>query len=336
VTNNRSCDKKDFNWSVYHKPKRILSGSQELALSEGLLRPLLDYVLSHPEVRLDIRHHKANLYYRGGNLLRLASEGVLHGVRHFGEFDLNYSVPKGAKRLAGNVHTLALNTRADVDACVSELDRFKEQMLTWWADYPKGERTYEQYIASANESYDPNLPPEYLVIDLEYQYARRRFDLVAMKRNPTTSDPIGFQEPQLSLWELKCDQRALSGKAGLLDHAVDYRQFVLAEPDVHVRRAQDEYAKVVLQKQRLGLFPDCGFTKFSPGTPEFLLLFADYAVGQRALDRPLEDFTTCLEVAGLLEHVAFTSIPRTGERFEEDLTVGPPMTAAEFRNYRTL
>lgn len=336
MTNNRSCDKKDFDWSIYRKPKRILSDDQELALTEGTMRPLLDYALSQPDVRFDIRHHKANLYFRGGNLLRIAFEkSASGGINHFGEFDLNYSIPKGAARLKPSIRRVELDTEADVAACLIELDRFKDLMLNWWEDYPKGERTYEQYIASANEYFEPAMPPEYMVIDIEYQYARRRFDLVAMRRNPTNTDPVGFRTPLLSLWELKCDKRALAGKSGLFDHAVDYRDFVLKQEGAHAGRAQDEYMMMVQQKVRLELLPDCGFAAFAPARPEYLLLFADYDVHQPTLDRPLAAFLDCLEAAGLSRDVKFADIQRTGERFQEDLTVHTPMSAVEFGRYRT-
>jgi hypothetical protein len=335
VTNNRSCRKEHFDWSIYHKPKRILTDDQELTLTNGTMRPLLDYVLSQPDVRFDIRHHKANLYFRGGNLLRIAFEkSPSGGIHHFGEFDLNYSVRDSSLRRANNIVRVSLDTEDEVKNCAAELERFRGHMLGWWADHPKGERTYEQYIAAANEHLDRQAPPEYLVVDIEYQYARRRFDLVALRRNPTEADPVGFLKPHLSLWELKCDKRALSGTSGLIDHADDYSRFVRAENGEHANRAKTEYAAMVKQKQRLRLLPQFDLEEFSAKRPEFLLLFADYEVREPGLTQPLASFLGCLEKDGLLDSAGFADIPRTGERFEEDLTVGPPMSTKAFLDYR--
>ena len=62
MATNKSCRKDEFDWSSYKKAPRKLAPPVEAALLQGHLRPILEYVHSQSEVRLDIRPGKANLY----------------------------------------------------------------------------------------------------------------------------------------------------------------------------------------------------------------------------------------------------------------------------------
>lgn len=319
---NKSCSKDKFDWPSYKKGLRRLAPAQEKALSSGHLRPLLDYVLDHPDVRLDIRPGKANLYFDGGNLLRLegGTRSPLRGV-----FDRGYTGGKG-------LESYDLSDSTSVRSVIADLNNFRTAMMSW-RETGKGrtERRYGQFIARANRGRSLGDTGEFIIFDIEYSYARRCFDFLAFDRS-------GLPEPRLMLGELKCLAGALNGTSGLRDHGVDFGDFLLAENGRHIGIARAELAEMVKQKQRLGLIDhDLDFVGFANERPEFLVMFADYKVRQKQLDTPLsrlrEEVTRRLGDTTLLR---FADFPTTddGSTPLMRLTRGDVMTSEGFDEYR--
>jgi hypothetical protein len=129
-------------------------------------------------------------------------------------------------------------------------------------------------MARVNSAMNGLPAADFCVLDLEYQWAQRRFDLVAARRRPTTEDPTGWMEPSLVFIEVKSDERACRGSSGLAGHAKDYRSIIEAPPHQgeSIRR---EFEGVIEQKMRLGLLHrDWPFRRFAAGSPiELLVVF---------------------------------------------------------------
>jgi hypothetical protein len=270
VATNKSCNKADFDWTRYKKAPRRLTAVQLEALKTGHLRPLLDYVLAHPEVRFDIRPSGANIYYDGGSLLQL--EGGLRTPLR-GIFNLGYVGEHGE-------HVSELVDAAGVKGL---LERFPERREQMWrhrhAGHGRDERRNQQLIARANDGRAPDAA--LVAVDIEYANARRIFDLVCFDRAELPC-------PRLVLVELKCRGAALNGKSGLQEHAIDFCEFLRAEGGRHVELALGELSTMVHQKVHLGLLPaDLGFEAFAAEPPEFLVLFADYDACRPQLTTPL-------------------------------------------------
>jgi hypothetical protein len=319
---NKSCPKDEFNWSSYRKGLRILSPAQENALSRGHLRPLLEYVLANPDVRLDIRPTKANIYFDGGSLLRLegGSRSQFRGV-----FDLGYAGGKG----------LISHELSDSSAAEKVVEGFEasRKAMRQWREAGKGrtERRYEQHIARANDGKDTAATGDYVIVDIEYSYARRCFDFAALPK-------CGLPRPRLMLGELKCLAGALNGTSGLRDHGVDFGEFLLAEGGRHVDTSKSELSEMVKQKQRLRLLaPDLPFEGFSTEQPEFLVMFADYNVRQRQLDTPLkrlrEEIESRLGDVDLLKFADFQDTD-DGSTTLMRLRSDKVMTSRQFDEYR--
>jgi hypothetical protein len=272
VETNRSCPKGSFGWSHYKKAPRRLTVAQTAALTDGHLRPLLDYALDDPEIRFDIRPGKVNLYYDGGSLLRL--QGGTHRPPQ-GAFDLGYVGESG-------YCTYELSDRSAVLALREQLaDRRRDMDAHREAGSARAERRYEQRIAHANDARSMDGVGDFVIFDIEYSYARRRFDFAAI-------DVAGLPRPRLILGELKCRAGALNGTASLQAHGEDFAELVRAENGRHVTIVRDELADLICQKQRLGLLAaGLGFEGFSDDTPEFLVMFADFDVGKAQLQTPL-------------------------------------------------
>jgi hypothetical protein len=147
--------------------------------------------------------------------------------------------------------------------------------------YKRAERRIQQFIARANGARTLSAAGDFIVIDIEYANARRKFDLVLFDRDQ-------LPRPRLIFCELKCTGAALNGKAGLEAHGIDFGDFLLAGGGRHVELCKLEYAAVIAQKKRLGLLaPDLDFEGFAAEQPEFLVMFADYDVRLAELRTPL-------------------------------------------------
>ena len=141
LATNKSCDKGEFDWGVYKKALRRLTPAQEEALSGGTLRPLLDYVLAEPEVRLDIRPNAANIYYDGGSLLQLKNGTRLPFT---GTFSRGYIGEK-------DYEESLLRCLADSEHEVQGFEKRRWQMREHDGEgYKRAERRIQQSIARAN------------------------------------------------------------------------------------------------------------------------------------------------------------------------------------------
>lgn len=143
-------------------------------------------------------------------------------------------------------------------------------------------------MAEANSGMVGYPSGDYLVLDSEYQWAHRRLDMVAAKRRPTEDDATGWAEPDLVFVEVKSEYSACHDKAGLGDHARDYRDIITSSKGRHVQEIKLEYENVIAQKSRLGLLhKSLGFRKFSKAVPELLLVFVDLHLNVPSLLAPL-------------------------------------------------
>ena len=260
--------KQDVDLGAYRKSPRLLAKPMEADLGPGGgLYPILEAVAKDHRLRLDIRDRRFNVYYGGGNLM-LVDGRKLPWVLHF-----NKKYFKGGTPQPPTLPT-QFSAIDDAHAWVQAFPDLIAGMEDWWTRHPKGERAHCQAMAAANSGMAGPPSADYLVLDLEYQWAQRRFDMVAAKRRPTKDDATGWAEPDLVFVEVKSDYSACSGISGLGDHARDYQDIIKAPGG---RRAQEimlEYEHVITQKVRLGLLNrSLGFRRFSPAVTELLVVF---------------------------------------------------------------
>jgi hypothetical protein len=154
-------------------------------------------------------------------------------------------------------------------------------------------------------------PPsgDYLVLDLEYQWAQRRFDMIAAKRRPTKKDATGWAEPDFVFVEVKSEYSACHGKSGLCDHARDYRDIITSSNGRHVKDIKREYENVIAQKMRLGLLDkSLGFSGFSPVVSDLLLVFVDLDPNVPQLIALLGDVRAVSDALADAAHIRFMRI----------------------------
>lgn len=276
--------KQQVDLDNYQKPLRHLSDTMEAALRPGGgLHPILHAVSRDGRLRLDIRDSRFNVYFGGGSLMLVDGRWSPWELR----FDEKYF--KGGALTPPSLPR-KYSAFTDASAWVQAFPDLMHAMTDWWARNPKIERRHCQAMAAANSATAGPPTADYLVLDLEYQWAQRRFDMVAAKRRPSVEDATGWAEPDVVLVEVKSDYRMCVGKSGLGDHARDYRDLITSSNGRHVQKLKLEYEIVVAQKVRLGLLnASLGFRRFSPSVPEMLMVFVDLDTNARSLEAPLDE-----------------------------------------------
>lgn len=253
---------RQFDWTTYSKPARILTDAQEESLSAGLLRPLLSAIIADPSMRLDVRARSVNLYYRGSSLLRLTGEPMV------AEFE-----PAGG----GALERVSLTTPSDVETLLGRIGTARDAVDGSLAEgNAPGRRAVLQALADANGGGDL-FASEYVVVDLEYTYGKRRYDLIAIKRTEGVTGPGGFSNPRLTFVDVRCCEQGLGGTNSLEAVGGDLADFTKAIGGSHLERAKLELAELIAQKVRLGLLPaELELRALDHGLPELLIVFVGY------------------------------------------------------------
>ncbi len=181
------------------------------SLENGLLRNITDYVKEHNDLDLQIRDNYINIYYKGGNILRIKSPNAFE----FDEFYFYLDSDKVAKKNVSEETKQKLKKKRDdlLDRVkrgeISEyFEQAKKCMEDWWKamgdnrGIHHNERDLQHKISRSNSNNTP-----YIVLDLEYQVSTKsefaydgnrdkkmpRFDIIA----------INSDTGQLCVMELK-------------------------------------------------------------------------------------------------------------------------------------
>ena len=324
----KSSTKREFDWRSYTKPARLLSPEQESALLDGILSPILELARSRNDLRLEIRSRQAALYCLGTLILRVrgAEEPFV------AEIDANIRLPRAERAGTEQLETWPLSTAEEVARCVAEVVVLCALTTDFSDGVPATERAVLHSFADANCSPDGDL----LVIDTEYQYGKRRFDFVAMKRAEGVAGPGGFTTPRLVVGQLKSAPRPLGGTSGLAVYASDFAEFARALGGTHLAKAKDELGELFSQKQRLGLISaDIPLRHLTEDDPEYLVVLAGFSAGDEALDPPLIEMHEKIVTRHYRpELLRLTSVENPTRVDELRLTADDVMTYREFKGYR--
>lgn len=229
-------------------------------LKGGLLAPLRERVVQDQSLCLELREDYINVYYRGGNLMKVSpADG---GYSAF--FDPNYF---GRAEAPSPMPPDRLREPEDVAAWLSAFPSLKQAMDLW---QPGEEREVQQLLLRDNNVGGCARSTDYYVCDIEYQSPHGRFDIVAVHWPSIPSERKKADVRRLALGEVKLGDGALEGPAGLHAHVNDVNAH-LAVPE-NLDGLKREMVRVFNQKRALGLI-DCGKDLVGFGTePPVLLL----------------------------------------------------------------
>jgi hypothetical protein len=200
---------------------RTLSQSfmNDLLSPNGLLHPVLERVRQDHTLMLSIRKDYINIYYRGGNILRIKEQ---RNRFYSAFFDNNYNksgVPSPAL-------PDAIESQDAARTWVSSFQDLKGIMDFYFSEYSKPEREFQQLIARENSFSTIANQSEYFVSDIEFADSAlgARFDILAVRW--LVSQRKNTYNCRPALIEMKYGDGALSGNAGVLKHLRDIKDLV--------------------------------------------------------------------------------------------------------------
>ena len=192
----------------------------DLKSTNGFLRAIFERVKQDHTLMLAIRDSYVNIYYRGGNLLRVKeqSKGCYSSF-----FDVQYN--KVGKALPSLPATI--NNQGDAQVLVETFPHLKEIMDIYFSDNGKPEREFQQLVARENNFSTISNQSEYFISDIEFADSglRARFDMLAIRW--LASQRKNGSNCRPALIEMKYGDAALGGNAGLVKHLQDINSLIL-------------------------------------------------------------------------------------------------------------
>jgi len=197
-------------------PKTFMN---DLKNEDGKLYPLLERIKKDDTLLLSIRNNYINIYYRGGNLVRI-SYGA-KGYKAF--FDKRYN--KTDIYLPELPDTI--NDVGDTERWIAAFPTLKQTMDISFSINNKPEREFQQLIARENNNSTISNETEYFITDIEFsdsEIREARFDLLAIRW--LASQRRNHSECLPAFIELKYGDGALNGSAGLIKHLEDLNRIL--------------------------------------------------------------------------------------------------------------
>jgi len=225
---------------------RILSPAFEADLSSGALANLLQYVHSDFTLDLEIRSNYINIYYSGGNILKVSKANGRY------EFEFNQQYFNSKK-----LHTaVALKSFMQQRDWYSYFPMAKQAMDFYFTKHKKEEREFQQLFIRENNYSGIANSTDYFIIDIEYEFGpNARFDLIGVEwHSEATKRKLQKNyQPKLVIFEMKYGDDALKGSSGMAKHLNDFKNLV-TNP-VKVADFKNEMLELLEQKRRLNLIP---------------------------------------------------------------------------------
>jgi hypothetical protein len=264
--------------------KRYLSNDFMHDLKSGFLKPLLELVHSDDTLDLQIRNEYFNIYYRGGNLIRINSIKGKY-TTFFDRKYLNESTTK-VPQLPGE-----LASYSDIQIWCNSVPNMKNEMDLWFAKHHKDEREFQQIMARENNFGRIANGTDYYIADIEYSGIAGRFDLVAIHWPSTGAERKKKIDRALSVIEMKYGDGALKGSSGIIDHIKKLNDLLCDSEKL--KQFAEEMMINFNQKHELGLIPDCkhkidSMSEINDGRLDYIFVIANHDPASRKLFEELK------------------------------------------------
>ena len=249
------------------------------SLKSGLLHPVLDRVKKDDTLMLAIRDGYINIYYRGGNLIRITKrQDSPESYDLF--FDIKYDLSDGHKSYYALNLAEKVVDHQQVTQWALSFAILKELMDFWFSEHPKLEREYQQLVERENNRSSISNETEYFITDIEMADSEigARFDILSIKW--LASGRQDGRNCKASFIEMKYGDDALDGKSGLIKHLKGISAFL---------ENKDKYSAILkVMTVQFNQLVDLGLVKFNQSTnntkvelnpvekPEFIFLIANH------------------------------------------------------------
>ena len=216
---------------------------------------------------LEIRNDYINIYYRGGNLLKITQKRSGYQFR----FDARYCLNKGNDT---NYKLLSSLLPNDTDSFIQHFHLMKAEMDSWLDKHPKPEREYQHRLIRTNPS----------VVDIEYQLTMEHNG----KRSTMRLDMLAVNNGQLVIVENKYGEKAMTGSSGFAEH---YGDICAVIQDTETYREMTSSVKNIMAcKRALGLsVPKQELNDMMP--PRILFLLANFNEKSNTLNNETQQLT---------------------------------------------
>lgn len=215
-------------------------------LLDGDLENCLDYVRTDDTLDLEIRENYINIYYRGGNILKVNKKGNYYQY----EFDYNYLKENSV------LPKIELDKMKNLTDWNNYFPKAKQAMDFYFSEYRNEEREFQQLVVRENNYSSIANGTDYFIIDIEYDNRKNaRFDIIAVEWPSEASKrrlPKNYK-PKLVVIEMKYGDGSLSGNAGMKKHDNDFSKFISNLTDLN--NFKKEMLCLFRQKRALGLIP---------------------------------------------------------------------------------
>jgi len=224
---------------------RILDDNFIIDLLSNRFGNLLHTVQRDPSLGLQIRENYINIYYRGGNIIKIE----MKDTEYIHSFDENYYQEN---KTQSKNELLELSKSNKWDQFFPQAKRAMDINL---GPDGKEEREFQQLVVRDNNYSSIANSTDYFILDVEYSRKRARFDMIAVEWI-SESSARKLQKnylPKLMIIEMKYGDKALQGKSGLRDHEKHYQDLVSNESDLS--NFKEEMLVHFNQIRVLGLIP---------------------------------------------------------------------------------
>ncbi len=219
-------------------------------LTVGQLNPLLEYIKSDKQLRLEVRQNKdAFVYYRKGKVLEIKKLKVDKKYGNVPDTELAVSNPK------------------------EYFDLIKQSVDKWLeSNKNRAEFDTQQNIAINNQ--DKN--DKYIILDMEYAFEQNRIDKIKrVKRG--IFDLLGIERVTNTIvfFEVKKGMGATKGKSGIDEHICDFNNY-LSGKNANVFRGNliQDIKNIIADKTKLGILDNFSYSDaFEKNDPELVFVF---------------------------------------------------------------
>jgi len=252
-------------------------------LQKGMLSPLLQLVREDFTLCLEIRKNYINVYYRGGNIIRIRERRAGSGI-YIPWFDKKYLSKKRVLDLP-KLPTV-LQTAKDAKEWARAIPFLKQYMDFWFSRHHKDEREYQQLVVRENNLGKGARSTDYFICDIEYANTNKRFDLIAVCWPSSPTARKNNRNVGLAFIEMKYGDGALIGKAGLRKHMQDMTDFLAVSGRLNGLKV--EMKLVFNQMRELGLINNKkDIVDFRDENPEYIFILANHDPASKILAREL-------------------------------------------------
>lgn len=226
---------------------------QDFLQEDGTLHSVLERVKKDHTLMFAIRENYVNIYYRGGDILRITEK--THGsyrAEFNDEYDkCDYGLPDSPS---------LIKAREDAEKWIISFPYRKTVMDEYFSTHEKTEREFQQLIARENNQSVISNESEYFITDIEFadNELKARFDMTSICW-PASRRKTG-NNCRAALIEMKYGDAAIKGTSGLIKHLEDMTALI---------SDKDRYSQLLnMMENQFNQLDQLGLLNFNKGTSE--------------------------------------------------------------------